>query len=106
MDTSATPRFQGLRRLRRSEARDVARKRARPIAPDGAAHTWKITYDRGRKRRRRLTVGRGTIAGFLSAHAGDAQSRGDLQPLRPLVHEGGGTASRVWLDDLDILLLT
>ncbi len=100
--TSAAPRFRGC--VASSDPKVATphrRETAAPIAPDGASRMWKITYQPD------ADDGRGRMTVWLDNHKDEFVLPPELRKVGAtfdrfglFVHEGGGTASRIYLDDL------
>lgn len=105
--TSTGPRFRASAASSDPKVAHVQRDTAPLIPPDGSAHTWKVDYDPA------ADEGRGVLTVWLD----DRKDTFSLPPaLRRrgaafnhfglFVHEGGGRASLVYLDDLEFTTAT
>ena len=92
--TGSRPLFQGCAASADPKLSHVARKTGAPIPPDGAAHTWKLAYDP------RADGGAGRLTVWLDDREDSFPLPPELRRFGLFVHEGGGTSSRVFVDDL------
>ncbi len=100
--TSSSPKFEARAASSDPKAAHRLGKTALRIAPDGKSHTWKIEYDPGAE------GGRGRLTVWLDDHQDSFTLPPELRKAGAtfdrfglFVHEGGGRASRVYLDDLE-----
>jgi hypothetical protein len=99
--TSSGPRFRGTVASSDPKLAHVQYETAPPLAPDAAAHTWKIEYapnDAGGKGR--LTVWLDDRSDSFVLPDGVRQRGATFDHFGLFVHEGGGRGSLVYLDDL------
>ncbi len=100
--TSTGPRFRGCAASSDPKAAHRQRDTAPLIAPDGKSHTWKIEYQPD------ADTGLGRLSVWLDDHK-DAftlppevrKAGATFDRFGLFVHEGGGRASRIYLDDLE-----
>ena len=104
--TSSSPRFKASVASSDPKAAHRLGKTALLIAPDGKSHTWKIEYqpdaDDGRGR---MTVWLDDQKDTFVLPPEVRKSGATFDRFGLFVHEGGGTASRSYLDDLEYLSL-
>lgn len=99
--TSTPPRFRGVVGSSDPKTGLLRRDTAAFIPPDGKSHTWKIEYDPGADEGRgRLTVWLGDRQDTFVLPTEVRKAGAAFDRFGLFVHEGGGTASRIALDDL------
>jgi uncharacterized protein len=96
--TSTGPRFRGFAASGDPKASMRARDTAPVIPPDGKPHTWKIDYDPA-SARLAVWLDDRPDSFVLSPEMRKAGATFDRFGL--FVHEGGGRASRIYVDDLE-----